>query len=215
MNMISKNNLNYRYESINIVCKWCTGNHSSRNCHSEKMIKSQLKIKVGTVMEQFVEKCIECPRCFYAAGNNYNKENFCSFTRLANNTPSLDIECTICGLQIEVKSKCLSINNLPDQIYCKAGNYDSLINNIYDNQLNIIVIIYSADRITKNITIKEILWIDNKELYSESNVFINKIPNTTLCNITITNRNNIPKLPFDIKNISFETYINKLVKNIK
>lgn len=198
----------------NLICKWCAGNHSSRNCHYEEMIKPQLKNKVGIVIEQFVEKCIQCPLCVYKSGNSYNINNYYSFKRLANNKPSLDIECSICGLQIEVKSKCLSIDNLPEQIYCKAGNYNSLINNIYYGELNIIVVIYSANRITKNITIKEILWINNNILSSNTNVFINKIPHSSLCNIIIMNRHNIPKLPFEIKNISFTSYVNSMSKKI-
>jgi len=215
MNMMSENKLSYKHEPSNMVCKWCTGNHCSRKCQFEKLIKCELKTRVGIVMEQFVEKCIKCPRCSSIAGDYCDEETLCTFNRLANNTPSLDMECRICGLHVEVKSKCLSIDNLPNQIYCKAGNYDNLINNINENQLNIFVIIYSADRITKNITIKEILWMDHSILSFKSKVLIKRIPDTKLSDITIINRNNIPKLPFNIRNISFESYIKRLSEKIK
>jgi hypothetical protein len=197
--------------SHNIICKWCKGNHGSRQCNAEKLIKNELKTKVGIVMEQFVEKCIQCPRCLAIAGNYCdNKEEFCSFERLANNTPSLDIECKMCGLQVEVKSKCLSVNVLPNQVYCKAGNFNNLIDNIYSNNLNIIIIIYSADRKTKNIMIKEVLWIDNVDLLFNNKIKITKEINSTLSNIELLDRQSFIKLSFKIKKISFESYINKI-----
>ena len=200
----------HKYKNeLQMSCWWCKGNHSSRKCNSELLIKKELKKKVGHVMEKFVEQCIQCPRCsFVNDDTNYN------FERLGNNTPSLDVQCRVCGLQVEVKSKCLSVNNLPDNIYCKGGNYNMLYHNILDNDLNIIIIIYSADRNSKNITIKEVLWINNNELMSNTNVFIERDDKSTLSNIIISNRNIIPKLPFEIKNISFTSYVQKKIRDL-
>ena len=214
MNSITRNELKYNYECHNIVCNWCKGNHISRQCNVEKLVKKELKDRVGSAMEQFVEKCIQCPQCLSVAKDYSNRETFCSFERLANNTPSLDLECKVCGFQVEVKSKCLSVNNLPDQIYCKAGNYKNLIENIYKNNINIIVIIYSADRDTKDITIKEVLLFDNYELRKGINIVINKQANSTLSDITIFNKNTIPRLCFNIKKMSFESFINKIEEEL-
>jgi hypothetical protein len=182
----------------NIICNWCGENHTSRQCNNENMIKLELKVRVGSVIEEFVEKCIQCPRCSKTEGG---------FHRLGNNTPSLDIECKNCGLQVEVKSKCLSVNVLPNQIHCKAGNYYSLIKNIHFNNLNMIIIIYSADRKTKEITIKEAIWIDNYHLQTQTNITIDNIEDSRLSKINILDRNFFPRLSFDIRKISFESYI--------
>jgi hypothetical protein len=210
MNTTSNKNF-YKYELFNIICRWCKGNHKSRQCRVEKLIKNELKTKVGMVMEQFVEKYIQCPRCLDIVGDYCeNNEEFCSFERLANNTPSLDIECKMCGLQVEVKSKCLSVNVLPNKVYCKAGNFNNLINNIYNNNLHMIVIIYSADRETKNIVIKEVLWLDNADLRYNKKIIIKKEINSSLSNIELLDRKNFTNLSFNIEKICFRAYINNI-----
>lgn len=197
----------YTEEIQNKTCWWCNGNHGSRYCNFESLIKKELKKKVGKVIENFVEKCIQCPRC------STNVNNF-TFERLGNNTPSLDIECKSCGLQVEVKSKCLSVDSLPDNIYCKAGNYNMLQHNIFNNNLNIVIVIYSANRNTKNITIKEALWVSNNELRSNVNVMVTRENRSSLSNVVILNRNYIPKLSFYAENISFTSYIQKKSKEL-
>ena len=170
-----------------MVCNWCGENHGSRECNEEKMAKTFLKLRVGSVMEQIAEKFIKCPSCLQNYGFYCDNDIPCSFKRLGNNTPSLDLECQYCGLKVEVKSKCLSVDELPNNIFCKGGNYKMLENRIFNENLNLIVIIYGADRKTKNISIREILWIDNNELKNKKNISIEKDTNQ-LSTIKINNK---------------------------
>jgi hypothetical protein len=209
-NKNNKNNKNKKNNNILkkmwIICNWCGKNHGSRECNEEKMVKTTLKLRVGSVMEEIVEKCIQCPNCLENNGFYCDNNLPYTFKRLDNNTPSLDLECQYCGVKVEVKSKCLSVEELPNNIFCKGGNYDMLTNRIFNDNLNLIIIIYSADRKTKNISIRQILWIDNYELKNRHNISIKENENH-LSTININNINFIYKIKHQIKNISFSSYL--------
>ena len=115
--------------------------------------------------------------------------------RLNNHSPSLDIICT-CGLKFEVKSKCLSIKELPIDIQLNHGTYIDCMNRINEDSLNLILIIYGVNRIQKEIYIREILYANNK-LLKDSNVIDIKpivLSNKKVSKIFIKNRNLMAKL---------------------
>jgi len=185
-------------------CDFCSHDHNCRTCPLEHKLRKDMTTKVGIIMEEFVENNIYCKRC-----------NKLSFKRLGNNTPSLDLQCTICKDNLEVKSKCLSVSTLPDDITCKGGNYEYFIDNINNKNLNLLVIIYGVNRLNKSICIREIYWITNSELRTQENIKITKNTDSTLSSISILNKNRFQKLKFNkLPLISFKTWIEKLIKQI-
>jgi len=198
MKSITKNNYNSN------ICDFCLQNHNCRLCPIEHKLRKDMTTKVGIIMEEFVANNIKCQCC-----------NKLSFKRLGNNTPSLDLQCTICKENIEVKSKCLSIDKLPNDITCKGGNYEYFINNINNKNLNLVVIIYGVNRLNKSIYIREIYWITNNELKSQEYIKISKNTNSTLSSISILNKNKFNKIKLNkIPLISFKAWIEKLIKQI-
>ena len=140
----------------------------------------------------------------------YIADNFCcpeckqkSLHVIGNHTPSLDIICTACHRKFEVKSKCLSVKTLPPDITLKHGLYHNYINQS-SNGLNVIIIIYGADRINKNIIIREILYANNKELYNSKNITVTKNYDSNLSTINIKNKYYLTKLNLESTNISIQ-----------
>ena len=112
-------------------CTFCSEfGHISRNCTLGKDLSLKIKILVGEIMEYFIANNIKCPEC------NSNTLNV-----LHNNTPSCDIICSNCNKIFEIKSKCLSCINIPNDIFINHGHFDKFISRI-NQGLNIIVIIY-------------------------------------------------------------------------
>lgn len=187
-----------------ICCEWCNKNHNTRNCPYEKICSKEISLEVGKLMEEYVEKNLCCPKC-------KNK----SLKRLNNYSPSLDLNCIVCNKNIEVKSKCLSIKNLPNDIQCKSGKYEYFIKNIKENDLDLILIIYKVSRKTKKITIREIYWLDNETLKNNEKVNIIKNNNNDLSVINIENTNVLKKLLVPSNNfILIQNYVNGLQKKI-
>ena len=187
-----------------IICEFCNENHNCRNCPTERKLKQTVTKNIGKVIEDFIAQNIPCRHC------NQN-----SLYHLDNNTPSCDIKCSNCNMtNIEVKSKCLSVTNLPDDIQCKAGNYNHFIENINDNQLDLIIVIYSVDRKSKCITFREIYYLYNDALINIMNTNLLSINETAYSSIiNINNRNSLSHLKLTIKKpivISLEDYINEL-----
>lgn len=187
-----------------IYCEWCNYNHNSRECPYEKLCNKEIIVKVGQIMEEFIEYNFKCTKC-----NEY------SLRRLGDNSPSIDLMCRTCDKKIEIKSKCLSIEELPNEIVCKGGNYNYFKNNIVNLNLDLIVIIYGVNRKNKVINIREIYWFDNIQLKNQYNVKISLDKNLITSNIYIKNRNLINKI-YLAKNItiSFEKLIKKLINKI-
>ena len=130
-------------------CYFCNGNHLCRDCPIEEKISPLLKKQVGDYMEHHVANILACPSC------NQKKLRV-----LGNNSPSLDIVCKNCSRRIEVKSKCLSVKNIPKDINLPHGNFKEYI--IRQNKgLDFIIVIYSVNRIHKNIKLREILYLNN------------------------------------------------------
>jgi hypothetical protein len=179
---------------LNLKCHFCKDNHTSRSCKIEKEIAPILKKKIGELMEHYVADNFKCPNC-----NNCN-----SMKVIGNHLPSLDIVCNLCSKKIEVKSKCLSVYNLPNDIVISHGNYDEFINRI-NQDLDLIVIIYGVNRKKKLITIREGLYIPCKILKDNSLVSINKRNNSTLSTIVIADRSKLSVLNIPLNN-SFNFY---------
>lgn len=165
-------------------CFYCKGNHNCRNCPLEKAEKDINKQKIGHLIEDYIEKTLACPECD-------NK----SLKRLANNSPSLDIICMNinCNHIFEVKSKCLSCSNIPDDIFLNHGSYYGYMNMLRD-EVNLIIIIYAVDRINKFLTIKEILYAPNSVLICNNIVNVVKNINDKNSKIYIKKRTDLIKI---------------------
>nr|QFG74322.1 MAG: hypothetical protein [Megaviridae environmental sample] len=140
-------------------CSFCnSNNHTSKNCKLEKLISKDIKLRVGNLMEQFAENYIRCNKCNH------------KMTMLNNHAPSLDLVCTGCQSKFEVKSKCLSVSNLPQDLVINHGNYN-LYKQRQSQNLNFIIIIYGVDRKSKLITIKKVFIVPN-DIIVNTNYFI-------------------------------------------
>ena len=194
MARIINTNTNTKYD---IKCYFCSGNHACRDCPVEKSMSHVLKKKVGKMMEYFIADNLNCPEC------NYNE-----LYVVGDNSPSLDIICSHCDNKFEVKSKCLSTNQLPNDIKLPHGLYNECINRIEEG-LNLIVIIYGANRVNKSITIREILYANNTYLKNSRIIQVLKNPNNNLSTIFIKNKNYVSKLLLDT-NICYLTFKNDI-----
>lgn len=158
------------------ICDYCNGDHTDRHCPIEKRIAPLVRKMIGKWMEHYVGNNIKCPNC-----RNH------SLDILDDNSPSLDAICSCCDKKYEIKSKCLSVKELPDDIIINHGNYFEYINRKKD--IDFIMIIYKACRKTKHITLRRIFHIPNSELYNNNNFKVVKKDNNNLCNIYIKNHN--------------------------
>ena len=180
-------------------CYFCSGNHLSRDCKIEKKIAPILKKKVGDTMEHYIANTLNCPEC---------KKN--ELKVIGNHSPSLDIVCNNCNIKIEVKSKCLSVERLPKDININHGCYYEF-NKRIDNNLNMIIILYGVNRVKKQITIREILYVPNS-YFQKSFLNITKKNNSNLTEITIKDRFNLPNLLDNEKPvIDFENEVKQLL----
>tara|TARA_B100001121_G_scaffold307466_1_gene329057 strand:- start:9412 stop:9990 length:579 start_codon:yes stop_codon:yes gene_type:complete len=182
-----------------IKCHFCGGNHNCRFCPLEKKVAPQLKKIIGKKMEQYVSS-LPCPCC-----------RLRSLRLLNDNSPSLDIICTDnkCGKKFEVKSKCLSCKDLPDDLKINHGNYEYYLKR-QEEGLDFIIVIYKVDRINKISTIRKVIHIPDIDIKKNSN--FNVIQKNRYCNILIKDhtiyngiefKKNPPQLSFknEIKNI--------------
>lgn len=163
-------------------CYFCNGDHICRNCPIEASLSPIYKKKVGNMMEYYIADNFKCPEC-----NNQ------SLYVLGNNTPSLDIICNFCERKFEVKSKCLSIQKIPKDINLNHGSYNNYISRLSE-KLNLFVIIYGVDRITKTIYIREVLYANNSLLLNTNIIDVEK--NNKCSIIIIKNKEYLKKLIF-------------------
>ena len=165
-----------------IKCFTCGGNHISRECGVEPQLAPENKKQIGNIMEHYIANNIYCPEC-----------NSPGLHVVGDHSPSLDIICKNCNHKFEVKSKCLSIQELPCDISLPHGAYVDYMNRLEEN-LNLIVAIYGVNRSTKNIYIKEILYAENSLLRDKKVIEVNKRAGTNLSTILIKNRLALTKL---------------------
>jgi len=177
--------------TINFVsCEFCKGNHNTRNCNIELKLAPDIKKLIGRLMEYYFCNFFSCPGC-----NNK------TLSVLGNNKPSLDIICLTCSKNIEIKSKCLSIDKLPNDIICHGGNYNKFINNITNINLDLIVIIYGVNRKNKEIYIRKVYYLPNNILHDSKIITITKCKNTSLSLINILNTNKLNNIIGNVKQI--------------
>ena len=169
-------------------CFFCNGNHACRACPIENKMAPFLRKKVGNMMEYYIADNLECPEC-----------HFQELKVIGNHTPSLDIICSHCDNKFEVKSKCLSINNLPNDIKLPHGSYIEYVHRLNEG-LNLIVIIYGVDRVNKLITIREILYANNKLLNNLKIINVSKRNDNNLSTIFIKNKEKLVKLMIHTNN---------------
>jgi hypothetical protein len=171
-----------------IKCYFCNGNHACRDCPKESAMAPIFKKKVGNMMEYWVAKNFKCPEC-----------NQSSLNVIGNHTPSLDIICKNCNKKFEVKSKCLSVNKLPNDIKLPHGSYIDYVHRLEEG-LNLIVIIYGVDRINKIINIREVLYADNSDLRDPTVIEVEKRTDSNLSTILIKNKTKLFKLNLETDN---------------
>jgi len=197
------------FKKININnklrCYFCQGNHLCRNCPIEEKLAPILKKKVGKYMEYYVANNLNCPIC-------KKKE----LHVLGNNSPSLDIICKNCNRNIEVKSKCLSVNKLPNNIYLPHGNFSEYFER-QKTGLDFIIVIYSVDRIKKMINIRKILYMNDDIIKDGDIIKVTRRENSPLSTIKIDNINSpkIKKVKIKRKNsfISFKKQVINMIND--
>jgi hypothetical protein len=183
----------------NIVnCYFCNKSHIARECPDEIFMSPIFKKKIGNMMEYWFANNFNCPEC-----------NHDILTVIGNHTPSFDVVCNKCYQKFEVKSKCLSVSVLPNDIQLYHGSY---INYIYklNKGLNLIVIIYGVNRLNKDIIIKEVLYANNIALKNKNIINVLKKNDSNLSIIFIKNKAKIQKLVINTTNtiLSFKKYFN-------
>jgi hypothetical protein len=185
-------------------CYFCGDSHSSRECPLEKQLAPILKKKVGMAMEHYIADNFACPKC----GNH-------TLEVIGNHTPSLDIICSTCSKMIEVKSKCLSVEKIPSDIRLNHGAYVDFQNRLNDD-LDLFVIIYGVDRIKKQISIKEVLYISNDNLKNKDLIEISKCSYNNLSLISIKDKNKLDKLkiPSSTKIIDFSDLVHTYLSSM-
>lgn len=168
------------------TCNFCGGtNHLCRQCPIEAKMAPILKKYIGKVIENFIASQYACPCC---------KKN--NLSVLGNHSPSLDIVCRSCTRKFEVKSKCLSVNDLPNDIKLPHGSYEEYIKR-QSTGLDLFVVIYKVDRIKKIITIREVLYAKNSMIREKNNIMVLKRRNSHLSTIFIKNRNQLINMELD------------------
>jgi len=172
-----------------IKCYFCNGNHACRDCPLEATMAPILRKKVGNMMEYYVAENLKCHEC--------GQEK--KLRVIGNHTPSLDLVCSCCHKKFEVKSKCLSVAKLPNDINLPHGSYIDYVSRLEEG-LNLIVIIYGVDRVKKLITVREVLYAKNQELKDSSIVEVLKRNDNNLSTIMIKNKKNLSKLSLQTEN---------------
>ena len=175
-------------KTTGIKCYFCNGDHACRDCPKDSAMAPIFKKKVGNMMEYWVAKNFRCPEC-----------NHTCLNVIGNHTPSLDIICKNCSKKFEVKSKCLSVNKLPNDINLPHGSYIDYVHRLEEG-LNLIVIIYGVDRINKMINIREVLYADNADLKVPAIIKVQKRNDSNLSTILIKNKMKLLKLNLETAN---------------
>lgn len=167
---------------MNKRCHYCHEfGHITRECKREKYESTLLRKYIGYFFEKFICDNFSCPKC---SGE---------LIQLAGDIPSLDLICLNCEKIFEVKSKCLSSKIIPNDINIKHGNSEMFEYRINNEGLDMILIIYGVNRITKNLIMRKICYIENYDLLNSNNIKIMYDENSH-CNISIMNLNKIQNI---------------------
>ena len=176
--------MSYYTNKVCYICK--QRGHVSRYCPVEKKNSKSRKLQMGKNVEYWIEHNFNCPVCT-------NKTLFV----LGDNTPSLDIKCKNCSqFLLEVKSKCLSVKNLPTNIYLPHGKYSNYVNMV-NKGLNMVIVIYGVNRKLKSFYYRKVLYIPNDILRkNDINLFHVSKTNDGLSKIYIKNLKKMPQWNF-------------------
>jgi hypothetical protein len=132
-----------------------------------------MKKLVGMYMEHIVANKIKCPKCSEG-----------QLQIIGTHAPSLDIICDDCETKFEIKSKCISATDIPNDLILPHGSYFDYINRLEEG-LEFIIIIYGVDRKTKIINIRKILYIPHQTIKDKQYINIIKKYDSTLSEIYI------------------------------
>jgi hypothetical protein len=191
-------------DNLNKKCYFCGGNHMCRDCPQEAILSPILKKYIGSIMENFIGNNFECPCCHHK-----------TMKVLGNHSPSLDIICTNCKRRFEVKSKCLSVNHLPNDLKLPHGSYDDYLKR-QNNGLDLFVIIYKVDRVKKKITIREVLYAKHQDIIKEQNILVVKRKKSHLSTILIKDKHQLKKMNMNqIYQFDFSGIIEKYMENLE
>ena len=183
-------------------CYYCSGSHSCRDCPQEKLISPIMKKLVGMYMEHIVANKIKCPKCIEG-----------QLQIIGTHAPSLDIICDDCYTKFEIKSKCLSATDIPNDLILPHGSYFDYINRLEEG-LEFIIIIYGVDRKTKIINIRKILYIPHQTIKEKQYINIIKKYDSTLSEIYIPDNRMLNHIKLN-KNYcyDFSQNINSILQN--
>lgn len=184
-----------------MYCDFCNGPHYTRNCPIEKKLASSISKIVGIHLEYYIANYVLCPYC------NMNK-----LSVLGNNEPSLDIVCMNCDKKYEVKSKCLSVDKLPNNLILSHGSYFDYLRK-HEMTLDLLILIYGVDRKSKSITIKKLIHIPSKSINSDANLKIELNKENNKCTIYIRNHTMYNSVSNINHIISYKKEIQELMKN--
>ena len=214
-----------------IKCYFCGGPHEVRYCPVEKKKSAGMKKEVGKFMENYYAENYKCLRCgsdnknhiftscnFKTKSCNHNviTTNDCCVKRqlrvLNNRTPSLDIVCNNCCNRIEVKSKCLSVSHLPNDLVLPHGSF-SHYEKRQASGLDFVIIIYGIKRQTKEILIREILYFRNEIITNGDNIIkITKQNKSQLSKIYIPDRLHPDIINLDLPDVTKIDFRDKVEK---
>jgi hypothetical protein len=175
-------------------CYFCGEDHTCRECPLEMKMAPILKKKVGAMMEHYVANNFYCPTC--------NKKEM---KVIGNHSPSLDLVCS-CGKKVEVKSKCLSVSKLPNDISLPHGSYIDYVNRLKSG-LDLFIVIYGVDRIKKIIKIREVLYASHNMLVKQIDIKVEQREDNGLSTIIINDRSRLVNMPVPTgdRNIDFKS----------
>ena len=184
-------------------CNFCGAtDHLCRKCPVEAKMAPILKKYIGKIIENFIASQYICPCC--------NKNEL---SVLGNHSPSLDIVCRSCSRKFEVKSKCLSVRDLPKDIKLPHGSFEEYVKR-QNSGLDLFVVIYKVDRIRKIITIREVLYAKNSTIQAKKNIMVIKRRNSHLSTINIKDKNLMTKMVLtNLYQFDFSNLINMYMKS--
>lgn len=185
--------------TTHVKCHFCNGNHNCRDCPVEKKVAPKLKKIMGKKIEMYVST-LSCPCCRQK-----------SLKLLDDNSPSLDIICHNCSKKFEVKSKCLSCKELPNDLIINHGNYEYYLKRQAEG-LDFIIVIYKVDRINKISEIRKVIHIPDNDIKIGNNFSV--VKNNRHCNILIKDHTKYNAIVFKTSppKLSFRKEINNILQ---
>ena len=145
-------------------------------------------LMTGYGAEDAIAKHCKCPEC-----NGH-------LIRLSTNSPCVDLICEQCSLQIEVKSRCMSNQQLPDDIRVMASREDVLRRCINKGTLNIALLIYKIDDTLTTSKFEEklvrgVYFIPNKAFNDSNLITFESSSKSSKTIVTIKNIQKFRELP--------------------